>query len=174
MEEEQQPASYSLFIPEFNKDLSLASSTLDRYNDSIRSCLEKDQAFIQQKVNLQVQSEQNDFFKGLKWYIYNQEKNFFFFFFNYILGRLTVLVYWLIQQTMSFDSFHCNFQKKYNIYWQLYRPSNLYEETEDILAMVPNFGIREGESVHDMDWYPMMNSQGIIGNPDLIFTLLIL
>ncbi|CAO3678076.1 unnamed protein product [Rhizopus stolonifer] len=25
--------------------------------------------------------------------------------------------------------------------------------------MVPNFGIREGESVHDMDWYPMMNSQ---------------
>lgn len=26
--------------------------------------------------------------------------------------------------------------------------------------MIPNFGIREGESVYDFDWYPLMNSQG--------------
>lgn len=65
--QEQQP-TYSVFIPDFNKDLSLASSSLDRYNDSIRDCLEKDLDLIQQNVNLQDQSEQNNFFKNTKWY----------------------------------------------------------------------------------------------------------
>ncbi|KAG0761078.1 hypothetical protein G6F29_010857 [Rhizopus arrhizus] len=123
--QEQQP-TYSVFIPDFNKDLSLASSSLDRYNDSIRDCLEKDLDLIQQNVNLQDQSEQNNFFKNTKW-----------------APDGTCLL------TNSADDVVRLFSL----------PSNVYEESSETVTMIPNFGIREGESVYDFDWYPLMNSQ---------------
>lgn len=67
---EQQPAttSYSVFVPSFeNTSNTLISSTFDRYNDSIRNSLEKDLDIIQQKVNLSLQTKNNNFYRNAKW-----------------------------------------------------------------------------------------------------------
>lgn len=59
--------TYSVFIPDFIKPSVLISSTLDRYNDTIRSSLEKDESIIQQRVNVTEQTESNNFFRNAKW-----------------------------------------------------------------------------------------------------------
>lgn len=126
--EQEQSQGYNVFVPDFDKDLVLASTTDERYNESIRDCLEKDLDLIQQQVNLDVQSEHNNFFKNAKWAPDG----------TYLL-------------TNSADDVVRLFSL----------PSNVYEDTEDgPQTMIPIFGIREGESVYDFDWYPLMNSQG--------------
>jgi hypothetical protein len=59
--------TYSVFIPDFTQSTTLISSTHNRYNDTIQSCLEKDESIIQQKVALAEQSENNNFFRNAKW-----------------------------------------------------------------------------------------------------------
>lgn len=59
---------YTLFVPDLSSSSpTLISSTFDRYNDSIRNSLEKDIGFIQQKVNLSLQAETNNFYRNAKW-----------------------------------------------------------------------------------------------------------
>lgn len=71
---QEQPAvtsattTYSVFVPDFTIPTgTIISSTFDRYNESIRSSLEKDIDIIQQKVDLSLQTESNDFFRNVKW-----------------------------------------------------------------------------------------------------------
>lgn len=60
--------TYSVFIPEFeNQEIPLISSTLDRYNDSIKNSLEKDKDLVQQKFDLNLQPNTNNFFRNAKW-----------------------------------------------------------------------------------------------------------
>lgn len=59
---------YTLFVPDLTSSPpTLISSTGDRYNDSIRNSLEKDMNVIQQKVNLTLQTEANNFYRNAKW-----------------------------------------------------------------------------------------------------------
>lgn len=59
---------YTVFIPNFTEPCTLISSTGDRYNDTIRNSLTKDIDIIQQSVNLEQQSTNNNFYRNAKWY----------------------------------------------------------------------------------------------------------
>lgn len=60
--------AYSVFVPDFEQpSCTLISSTLDRYNDTIKNSLEKDLGLIQQKVNLSLQADNNNFYRNAKW-----------------------------------------------------------------------------------------------------------
>jgi hypothetical protein len=61
---------YTLFIPNLSDttNCTLISSTFDRYNDTIKNSLEKDVSIIQQKVNLSLQTNTNNFYRNAKWY----------------------------------------------------------------------------------------------------------
>jgi hypothetical protein len=46
------------------------------------------------------------------------------------------------------------------------RPVNVYSDSEqgdEILPFIPSLGVREGESIHDFSWFPLMNAQGKMG-----------
>lgn len=60
---------YTVFVPNLkDTTCTLISSTMDRYNDTIKNSLEKDLDIIQQKVNLSLQTEGNNFYRNAKWY----------------------------------------------------------------------------------------------------------
>ncbi|CAO3643036.1 unnamed protein product [Mucor hiemalis] len=126
------PAStgYTLFVPDLTSSLpTLISSTGNRYNDSIRNSLEKDMNVIQQRVNLTLQTEANNFYRNAKW-----------------SPDGSCLL------TSSADDVIRLFQLPSNVYEDA-------EKSNEVLSMVPLLGIREGESVYDFAWFPSMNSQ---------------
>jgi hypothetical protein len=59
---------YTVFIPNFTEPCTLISSTGDRYSDNIRNSLTKDIDIIQQNINLEQQSSNNNFYRNAKWY----------------------------------------------------------------------------------------------------------
>ncbi|CEP10569.1 hypothetical protein [Parasitella parasitica] len=122
-------AGYTVFFPNFTEPCTLISSTGDRYNDTIRNSLAKDADIIQQKVNLEHQSSNNNFFRNTKW---------------------------------SPDG-SCLLTNNADDVLRLFQlPANVYQDSEhgdSIMPMRATLGIREGESVYDFAWFPLMNAQ---------------
>ncbi|EPB88795.1 hypothetical protein HMPREF1544_04435 [Mucor circinelloides 1006PhL] len=120
---------YTVFIPSFTEPCTLISSTGDRYNDTIRNSLVKDASIIQQKVDTEQQSTGNNFFRNAKW---------------------------------SPDG-SCLLTNNADDVLRLFQlPENVYQDSEhgsSVLPMSPTLGIREGESVYDFAWFPLMNAQ---------------
>ncbi|GAN04172.1 WD domain, G-beta repeat-containing protein [Mucor ambiguus] len=120
---------YTVFIPNFTEPCTLISSTDDRYNDTIQQSLVKDTAIIQQKVDTEQQSINNNFFRNAKW---------------------------------SPDG-SCLLTNNADDVVRLFQlPQNVYQDSEhgnSVLPMSPTLGIREGESVYDFAWFPLMNAQ---------------
>ncbi|KAI8647955.1 hypothetical protein BD408DRAFT_5138 [Parasitella parasitica] len=121
---------YTVFFPDFTEPCTLISSTGDRYNDTIRNSLAKDAHIIQQRVDLEHQSSNNDFFRNAKW---------------------------------SPDG-SCLLTNNADDVLRLFQlPANVYQDSEhgnSVLPMTATLGIREGESVYDFAWFPLMNAQG--------------
>lgn len=90
-----------------------------------------------------------------------------------LIGLQMDLAYWQTVRMMYCVCFNCNvFDGRASILqtWQLIpllelyaRPDNVYHDSEhgsSVLPMEPTLGIREGESVYDFAWFPLMNAQG--------------
>ncbi|KAG2204929.1 hypothetical protein INT46_005355 [Mucor plumbeus] len=120
---------YTVFIPNFTEPCTLISSTGDRYSDNIRNSLTKDIDIIQQNINLEQQSSNNNFYRNAKW-----------------SPDGSCLL------TNNADDVLRLFQLPANVYHDS-------EYGNLVLPMVPTLGIREGESVYDFAWFPSMNAQ---------------
>ncbi|KAI7863821.1 WD40-repeat-containing domain protein [Spinellus fusiger] len=132
-EEQEQTPSYSVFVQEFTAPCTLIASTGDTYNTTVRECLERDSAIVQQRIETSNMPETNNYFRNSKW-----------------SPDGTCLL------TNSEDTMIRLFHLPQNVYDQTATDDS---EPVTVESMAPVLAIREGESIYDFAWFPMMNAQ---------------